>query len=224
MNATIKVSMNEKVYLRDPEQTELGRSIISESIRLIDELGFELFTFKKLASEINSTEASVYRYFENKHKLLIYLTACYWAWLEFQIDYRVNNVHNPEDKLRIIIQIITEPYLNSPNLLPVDKAALHRIVISESCKAYLTKWVDADNKEGLFRNYKSLCHKIALIVQEVNPQYPYAHSLISTVLEAAHQQVFFASHLPSLTEVRVGENDYSQMGSFLEHLVFKAIK
>ncbi len=224
MNATIKIAMNEKVFLRDPEQTELGRSIITESVRLIDELGFEHFTFKKLASEINSTEASVYRYFENKHKLLIYLTAWYWAWLDFQIDFHTNNVANPEERLKIIIQIITDSNKYSLDFLPVNKGALHRIVICESSKAYLTKSVDADNKEGLFKNYKTLCHKVALIVQEINPGYPYAHALISTLLEAAHQQVFFAAHLPSLTEVRVTGNDYTQMGLFLEHLVFKAIK
>jgi AcrR family transcriptional regulator len=224
MNATIKIAMNEKVFLRDPEQTGLGRSIIAESVRLIDELGFEQFTFKKLASEINSTEASVYRYFENKHKLLIYLTAWYWAWLDFQIDYQINNVSQAEERLKIIIQVITDANKYNTDFLPVDKSALHRIVICESSKAYLTKWVDADNKEGLFMNYKALCHKIALIVQEINPDYPYAHALISTLMEAAHQQVFFAAHLPSLTEVRVINNDFTQMGSFLEHLVFKAIK
>jgi AcrR family transcriptional regulator len=224
MHATIRIAMNEKVFLRNPEQTELGRSIISESVRLIDELGFEQFTFKKLASEINSTEASVYRYFENKHKLLIYLTAWYWAWLDFQINYHINNVSSADEKLKIIIQIITDSNRYSPDFLPVNKEALHRIVISESSKAYLTKWVDADNKEGLFANYKALCHKIALIVKAINPDYPYAHALISTLLEAAHQQVFFAAHLPSLTEVRVVDNNCSQMSSFLEHLVFKAIK
>ncbi|MDO1444782.1 TetR/AcrR family transcriptional regulator [Rhodocytophaga aerolata] len=224
MHATLRIAMNDKVFVRDPEQTELGRSIISEGVRLIDELGFEQFTFKKLASEINSTEASVYRYFENKHKLLLYLTAWYWAWLDFQIDFHTNNVTDPEHKLKIIIQIITDSTRYNLDFLPVNKAALHRIVICESSKAYLTKSVDADNKEGLFKNYKALCHKVALLVLAISPGYPYAHALVSTLLEAAHQQVFFAAHLPSLTEVRVTDNDYTQMGSFLEHLVFKAIK
>ena len=37
----------------------------------------EEFTFRKLAQKINTTEASVYRYFENKHRLLIYILAWY---------------------------------------------------------------------------------------------------------------------------------------------------
>lgn len=220
MGATIKIELSDKIYLRDPEQTELGRGILLESIRLIDELGFEQFTFKKLASAINSTEASVYRYFENKHKLLLYLISWYWTWIDYQVDYQTNNVKNPRERLRIVMQIVTQ----YQDQLPEEKMALHGIVVAESCKAYLTKWVDADNREGLFRNYKALCHKIALLVQEINPDYPYAHALISTVIEAAHQQLFFAQHLPSLTEARVTSDNYLPIRTFLEDLVFKTIR
>ncbi len=69
----IQFKLNEKLFLRDPQQTKLGRKLIQQSIILIDELGFERYTFKKLAERIQSTEASVYRYFENKHKLMLYL-------------------------------------------------------------------------------------------------------------------------------------------------------
>ena len=68
MATNIHLTLDHNSYLREPESTELGRRIISESIRMIDALGFEQFTFKKLGAEIGSTEASVYRYFENKHK------------------------------------------------------------------------------------------------------------------------------------------------------------
>ena len=37
---------------------------------MIDALGFEDFTFKKLGQEIGSNESSVYRYFDSKHKLI----------------------------------------------------------------------------------------------------------------------------------------------------------
>ena len=59
------------MFLRNPDSTELGQKIIKNSVRLIDKLGFEDFTFKKLADEIQSTEASVYRYFpEGRSDLL----------------------------------------------------------------------------------------------------------------------------------------------------------
>ena len=71
MELSLKIKMNEKLFLRNPEESELGRKIIEFSIILIHKIGFEAFTFKKLAKEINTTEAGVYRYFENKHRLLI---------------------------------------------------------------------------------------------------------------------------------------------------------
>jgi len=52
----IKFNLNERLFLKDPQDSELGKKIIKSSITLIDELGFEAFTFRKLAVAINSTE------------------------------------------------------------------------------------------------------------------------------------------------------------------------
>lgn len=52
MAITIQMKLNERLYLRDPQDTKLGRKIIQHSILLIDEIGFEAFTFKKLADQI----------------------------------------------------------------------------------------------------------------------------------------------------------------------------
>ena len=57
MSIEIKMSLNDGLYLREPQDSKLGRNIIQSSILLIDEFGFESFTFKKLAEKINSTEA-----------------------------------------------------------------------------------------------------------------------------------------------------------------------
>ena len=221
MSSIIKINLNHNSYLRDPEQTSLGRKIISESIRLIDQLGFEEFTFKKLATEIGSTEASVYRYFENKHKLLVYLVSWYWSWLDYQVHFRTNNITDPNQCLRIILQILSESHLDNTQTDYIDEAALHRIIIADAPKAYLTKAVDAENQEGYFREYKTLCRHIAEVVLRINPTYPYPNALISTVIEASHQQYFFARHLPSLTNATPG--DKKALTAFLEHLVFNAI-
>ena len=81
----LKIQVNEKIYVKDPETSVLGRNIIKESILLIDEIGFDDFTFKKLGERIGSNESSLYRYFENKHKLLIYLSSWYWSWMEYRL-------------------------------------------------------------------------------------------------------------------------------------------
>src|SRR5690242_16757158 len=74
----ISIPVNPAVYLKNPETSDLGRKIIGRSIDLIEKMGFEAFTFGKLSKAINSPEASVYRYFESKHMLLLYLTSWYW--------------------------------------------------------------------------------------------------------------------------------------------------
>ena len=223
MSASIRIKLNEKLYLRNPEDTELGRKIIHVSIGMMDELGFEQFTFKKLALEIDSTEASIYRYFENKHKLLIYLISWYWVWLDYRIMFKTNNIKSPKEKLKIIVKSLSESQNDDPNT-DLDEAALHRIVVSESSKIYLTKDVDEANKDGLYREYKMLCKKIAEVILEINPTYKYSHSLTTTIMEASHDHVFFAKHLPSLTDIKLTGNDYSQLESYLEHLLFSAIQ
>lgn len=215
--------MNENLFSKDPQSTDLGWRIIEESIILVDELGFEAFTFKKLSLKIESTEASIYRYFENKHRLLVYLISWYWNWLEYRISFETHNIPQPVDRLTIALKIISENKLPDPNFPEVNETALQRIVIAESDKTYLTKEVDEINKEGVFRGYKSLCQNITDLVLEINPDFDYPHSLASTILEASNQQVFFAQHLPSLTDLEKGEGLYNDNFEFLKILVFQTI-
>jgi AcrR family transcriptional regulator len=222
--ATLQLLMNENLFIRDPQDTELGRKIIQESIRMIDELGFEKFTFKKLAMNIESTEASVYRYFENKHRLLVYLIAWYWNWLEYHIDFGTHNITDPRRKLEIALELVAQKKEKDPLFPEIDEEALYRIVIWESDKTYLTKQVDEDNKEGLFRGFKSLCEKIASFIIEINSDYKYPHTLISTALQMAHQQLFYAEHLPSLTDLKISEGSIQKQNeAFLKELVFNTI-
>lgn len=218
----IQIKINERLYLKDPESSELGTKIVTASIELIDSLGFEQFTFKKLADHISSTEASIYRYFENKHKLLIYIVSWYWNWLEYQFLFSTNNIDDPRERLRIAIRMIVRPDLTPTNFGKMDKSALHRIVVSESPKAYLSKEVDEDNKEGAFLSYKRLCKLIANIVREINSNYLFPTSLISTVIESAHHQKYFSEHLPSLTEFPRGNEE--DVINFLTDLVFRALR
>lgn len=221
--ASVQIRVNEKIYLRDPEQTELGRRIIDAAIRLIEKIGFEQFTFKKLATEIKSTEASIYRYFENKHKLLTYLVSWYWAWLEYQVEFQTHNIEDPRKKLQITLRILSDDIAYDPQFSHVEESLLHKIVVSESSKSYLTKEVDSDNKEGYFLSYKSLCKRVAEIVHEINPDFRYPRALISTMIEAGHQQKYFSQHLPSLTELRVTENGVKEVLEFLEYMMFRLL-
>jgi AcrR family transcriptional regulator len=219
--ANIKIRVDERVYLKDPEGSEKGRSIVEQSILLIDELGLESFTFKKLAERIHTTEATIYRYFESKHMLLSYLLSWYWNWLEYRLVFTTSNISSPEERLKIAITILSGKIDVDMEFAHVNEVVLQRIVVAESAKAYLTKEVDENNKEGFFLSYKRLCKRISDIVQEINPDYKYPASLVSTVAESAHYQRFFALHLPSLSSI--SDNNENQLVNFLTDLVFKII-
>ncbi len=222
MTIQLQIKMNEKLFLRDPEKSELGRKIIQYSIQLIHQQGFESFTFKKLAKEISSTEAGIYRYFENKHRLLVYITAWYWRWLEYQVSFQTNNIEEPTVKLKIVIKILATNIENDMSTEYVDEKSLHQIIITEGSKTYLTKQVSEDNQEHFFKPYKDLCALIGKIILECNANYPYPRSLASTIIEMAHFQNFFMKNLPALTDFKEDKNE-DRIVAFLEHLVFSSL-
>ena len=224
MIAKLQIQLNSALYLRDPQSSDLGQKIVKESIFLINRIGFESFTFKKLSAEIGSTEASIYRYFENKHRLLVYLISWYWNYVEYRISFETHNISNPEEKLRIAIRMMSEKLEDDDNFPGISEAVLQQIVINESDKTYLTKNVDEINKEGVFKGYKSLCETIASYMTEINPKFKFPRSLTSTCLEAAHQQVFFAEHLPRLSDIKKGNDVYEKNYEYLSTIIFNTLK
>ena len=152
----IKFSLNDSLYSRDPQDTELGQRILKYSIILIDEIGLENFTFKKLAAEIESTEASMYRYFDNKHQLLLFLTSWYWQWVQYLISIHTLNVEDPKRRLQIIIKSIINATSENALTEYINENLLHNIIINEGSKAYHTHDVDEENKHVIFSSYKEL--------------------------------------------------------------------
>lgn len=214
--------MNEKLYLKDPDQSEIGKKIVSKGTSLIRRIGFELFTFKKLAEEIGTTEATIYRYFENKLRLLNYIVSWYWHWLDYQVMFNTNNLTDVDKKIKITIQILTWQLEVNHASQEINLEDLHEIIISESSKVYLTKNVSEDNKEQLFMPYKNLCSRISQIFIEYNPGYVYPRSLATTMIEMAHYQDFFMNNLPSLTDFGT-EKNIKHVRNFLVDLIFSAL-
>ena len=222
--AILTFKLNKNLFLRDPQSSDLGQKIIETSIKMIDELGFEQFTFRKLAEQIESTEASVYRYFENKHRLLLYLIDWYWTWLEYRLDFTIQNIKDPREKLRVCLQIISEEKKFDASFAFVNEQSLQRIVVADFEKTYLTKHVDADNKDGVFVPYKSVCKKISDIMKEINPEFPFPNSLVSTVMLAVNHQLYYAEHLPSLTDIKFNPKmHYKKLYDFLETITFNTL-
>lgn len=217
----IDLKINKNAYLKNPNSSELGAKIIAGSIALIDELGFENFTFKKLAKSISTTEASVYRYFESKHHVLIYLIIWYWSWQQYRLSIKLANISNPKERLKIAISLLTEKIEIDSNFSRINEVKLSRVVNTESSKIYLNKMVQKDNELGFFIQYKEIVELISSIVLEINPHYKYPHMLVSTVIEGAHHQRYFSENLPKLTDLVKGEDAVTK---FYVDLVFNTIE
>lgn len=217
---TVKISINEKIYLKDPESSPLGKRIIEESILMIDAMGFESFTFKKLGERIKSNESSIYRYFESKHKLLLYLTSWYWGWLEYQLVFATNSINDSKEKLEKAVEIVTKTTVKDSAFSHINEILLNNIVINEYSKSYLTKEVDIENKEGYFIIYKRLVNRISEMIGRFNPKYKYPSSLASTILEGSLHQNFLKNHFSSLTDC----HNHQDPTQYFLHLTFSSLK
>ena len=112
----IQISVNPNLYLKNPESSDLGKRILAGGIPLMEELGFEDFTFKKLAISIKSTEASIYRYFESKHLFLLYLNSWYWSWMGYRFTLATTNIDDPNTRLINAIKLLTEKVVEDGNV------------------------------------------------------------------------------------------------------------
>ncbi|GJM60632.1 TetR/AcrR family transcriptional regulator [Persicobacter diffluens] len=214
------LKVSESTYLKDPASTDLGRRIVSGSIDQISDLGFEAFTFRKLAKKINSTEASAYRYFESKHQLLLYLVNWYWAWTHYRLMAATAPIAQPQERLRKALHLLSVAIEEDGNFSHINEIQLQQIVIDNAAKTYLTTAVDREQQHGAFSNYILLVAQLAEWVLAVNPDYPYPHMLISNTIEGMHHQRFFAEHLPALTDLN---SSHDQINAFYQDLVFKTL-
>lgn len=222
MDFQVKFNINERIYLRNPESSEVGKLMVKKAIDLISELGFEQFTFKKLAIEINSTEATIYRYFENKHRILLYILNWYWCYMEFMVTFKLENLTDQKDKLKTIVYLLTHELSESTSQFDYNKKLLNQIVIAESSKVYLVKDIEVINKDKVFQPYKDLCAKIAEVILEYNPNYLYPRSLSTTLIETAHHQQYFSINLPKLTDVKSKSNS-EFTSQFISDFLFKVL-
>lgn len=217
--SVLKISVPDKVFIKDPETSELGKRIVENSITLIYEIGFESFTFKKLGAKIGSNESSIYRYFESKHKLLLYLSSWYWAWLEYQLVIETFSISDPKTKLEKAITIVTRTVEEDSNFSHVNETLLYRIIVKENSKSFSTVEVDRENKEGYFETYKRLVSRIEEMIRDVNPKYQFPLSLASTVLEGSLHQHFLNEHFPTITNCKDGKTPTS----FFQQIVFNTL-
>lgn len=219
--SSIKIELNPHLFQKDPESSELGRKILSQSLQMIDEMGLENFTFGKLAKALCTTESSIYRYFESKHKLLLYFYNWYWSWIDLQLAFHTHNIPTPDLKLKRAIEVICKPATDDNSINTLNFEQLINIVISESSKAYLTKEVDKENQYGLFLTFKKVSRRLASIMLEINPEVEYANTLASTSIVGILHQQYFAAHMPSLSDV---QSDKDELSNVFYQIILKNLK
>ena len=197
--AKTKIDVNKNLFLKDPISSDIGCSIVKEGAKLIDELGLENFTFKKLSQKIDVSEAAIYRYFDNKHMLLLYLTGWYWAWLEINFVYATANLESADAKLDVGLDLMVNGPIFKKNEF-LDPVCLYKIIINESFKVYYTKSVDEEHKKGFFTDVYKFGDRISEVISEISPSYQFPVTLAFTVMESSILQAFNVQHLPEMTD------------------------
>ncbi|MDC1235557.1 TetR/AcrR family transcriptional regulator, partial [Flavobacteriaceae bacterium] len=197
----------------------LGKNIITQGMELIHEMGFDGFTFKKLGTHIGSNESSIYRYFENKHKFLLYLSSWYWAWVEYNLVMETHSITDPKEKIIQAVTVLTRKVDNDSSNTPINLVLIHKIMISEFSKSFLTKSVDQENEQGLFVAYKRVHSRLQGFIKVANPSYNFSASLANTILAGVLQQYYYKDHFPSLTDC----SDINEPCNYYINLIYKTL-
>ncbi len=219
-NVKINIHVPSALYIKNPEASELGKKIIKGAIELIDELGFDNFTFKKLGEYIEVPESSVYRYFKNKHLLLFYLINWYWNWLDYKVFLKTINIDNPKKKLDNVLNLILDEVDEDKSFSHINEKALSKIIPEESAKVFYNKQIEEEKKLGFFEGYKNLIKRIAKIIREINPDYAFPQLLATTILEGINRQRYYHEHLPSLIDNTTDQ----PLIDFYKDLIYNNIK
>ena len=179
----------------------MGVRILAEGLALLNEIGLEAFTFKKLAERIGCTEVTVYHYFANKQRLLQYYFQVYWLWLVTHCQQEGKGLNDPRARLHGDIRALCGLWPADALAAQFDPATLRELVISEGSKSFMHKNVDSDNELKLFKPYKDLCAHIATELKACAPRMRSSRSFATTLVEMAHSLEFAMHHLPALTEL-----------------------
>ncbi len=219
VNRGIQFSLSEELFIKDPQQSVFGQKILKHSIECMHQLGFESFNFKVLAQSMGSAEASIYRYFENKQKLLSYLCCWYWEWVHYLIDMHTINISDPKQLLEIAIHELIYASKESSLTEYINENMLNQLVVMEGLKSLHFNNVDVQNEKGAFTTQKNLVGKISSFIQKVNPSFKYSNSLASTLIDMSLDQIYYASHLPKLSSIS-GKNQLKELENMANEFAF----
>lgn len=211
INPSMEKTSPTGLYNKDPQSSTLGQNLLKESAKILAEEGFDTFTLKKLAQNIQTTESSVYRYFDNKHRLLVYHVNFYWDWLVNQVEITCCQTGmSGHTAIYKVFEIMCFPGNYSWPSEQIDYECMHKILTHQSVKAYFSQHVDLENREGAHIALKKLVNQMGLWLSEDLKEFEFPKTLVTTLLNAVMMQPFYAEHLPSLTELPAPNSTSSQ--------------
>lgn len=184
---------------------------------MMNDLGLEAFTFKKLTERAECTEATIYKYFPNKQRLLQYYFQLYWMWLDTHCQQEGRTFADPWTRVQGDIRALCGLWTEGAMAAQLDPVALRSLVIVEGSKSYLHRNVDEDNKLKLFQPYKDLCAHLASELKACDRKCKFPRTFATTLIEMAHSLEFAMEHLPALTELST-KGDRKQLARFLIEL------
>ena len=90
-------------------------------------------------------------------------------------------------------------------------------------KAYHTKEVDKENSKGFFKSYKNLATSVSKVISEVNSNFKYPNALATNLFEMSNNHIYFAKHLPRLTDLEIKENKVDDVEYMLNYFIEKLL-
>lgn len=139
--------------------------------------------------------------------------------MEHNLVFATSNIKDPSERLGIGVRLMVDGPIYLENEF-LDPKLLRKLVINESIKGYLTKSVDLEHESGIFAQVYRFGERLASIIREINPEYKFPKTLVSTVMESSLLQSFNSVHLPGMTETK---QEGTERYQFFHQLVFKAI-
>ena len=90
-------------------------------------------------------------------------------------------------------------------------------------KVYHTKDVDEQNSKGFFKSYKDLAELVSIVISDINSNFKYPFSLATNLFEMSNNHIYFAKHLPRLTDIRIEKNEVAEVKNMLNYFVDKLL-
>ncbi len=210
LSTHISIVLDQRLYLKDPQSSTIGLEIVRQSVDMIATSGLDHFTFKKLAQVLKSTESTIYRYFQNKHQLAMYLASWHWSHLEWRIAFATANIQDPQQRLEKALLEISTWVKDNPRTKYLDESKLQRLVLTEGFKAFVPVELSKSDKEGYLSAYSFLCARLSDIIQSAIKHCAQPKALAVMIIESVHHQMYLQLHLPQLSEIKMKDTEMVQ--------------